>query len=147
MHSKIIMWFLYYGLTCRAGQFGPFHSRLGFMDTDSFFLSYQRQRTSLERLEIENLLRLNQTIPYEQSYVASRLAQSYIKIYGEILDYSSLSEVIFTMNVKKRENIISKYKKIISFFLFLESFRAQNFGLPIPAIESSIGNSCKKNQE
>ena len=76
-------------------------------------MSYQRPRTSLERLEIENLLRLNQTIPFEESYVASRLAQSYIKIYGDVLDYSSLSEVIFTKKAKKKKKTALKNRNFM----------------------------------
>ncbi len=62
---------------------------------DSYFLSFQRRRTSLERDEIYSLLGecQSQSKSFETTYTGQRLANEYFKIYGHVLDYSSVPEV------------------------------------------------------
>lgn len=56
-------------------------------------MSFQRRRTSLERYEAKQLLTSERQVPFEETYVGQRMANEYFKIFGHILDYSSLSEV------------------------------------------------------
>ena len=66
---------------------------LHFFSLDSLMISYQRNRTDLERYEMRQLLKLGGATPFHETYIGQRMAQHYISIYGYILDYSSLGEV------------------------------------------------------
>ena len=92
-YSKFLMWIKFFYISARMGQFASYYSRLAFMDTDSLFMSYQRERSSLEIAEVNDLLRSGRRIPFEDSLSAQRMAEHYLKTWGPILDYSSLDEV------------------------------------------------------
>ena len=59
-------------------------------DTDSVLLSFQSKRSELQKLEIDILLHQNLQIPYEDSFIARKLANSFIFMIGYLLDWSSI---------------------------------------------------------
>ena len=59
-------------------------------DTDSVLLSFQSRRNELQKLEIDILLQQDLQIPYEDSFVANKLAKSFIFMIGYLLDWSSI---------------------------------------------------------
>ena len=77
-----------------------------FFSSDSLMISYQRDRTELERYEIRQLLKLGGATPLHETYIGQRMAQHYISIYGNILDFSSLGEVSSTFEGIKMTDIL-----------------------------------------
>ena len=63
---------------------------LFFFLPDSFFIASRRQRSLLEKKEMELLLRSNRFLPLERSLLGSNLANHYLRVYGEIIDWSSI---------------------------------------------------------
>ena len=78
-------------------------------------MSYQRERSALEISEINNLLKTGNRIPFETSLTAKRMTNHYLQTFGDIIDYSSLTEV--RLNLTKREKI-EHWGKNRSNFLF-----------------------------
>ena len=127
--SKLWMWQKFHYSVARMGHFGSSSSRLCFMDTDSLFNSYQRERSSLEIHEINELLRTGQRIPFEASLTAQRMTNHYLQSYGEILDYSSITEVRLTLSkeIYNRCSILIKHQFIFGRNLSVtESLRTKN---------------------
>ena len=64
--------------------------RLAMSDTDSLFLSYQRRRTELEKLEIASLLASGIDIEFHRSITSMSLATAFVQTFGRLLDWSSV---------------------------------------------------------
>ena len=63
-------------------------------DTDSLMICLQRPRTALERHELRTLLTNGLSIPYHESLVGTTLARDFIRIFGRILDWSSIDNEV-----------------------------------------------------
>ena len=59
-------------------------------DTDSVVLAFQAPRNLIQKVELDILRQQNLQIPYEDSFVAKYLAESFIYMTGYLLDWSSI---------------------------------------------------------
>ena len=90
--SKQYIWKSYLMLGTRLAKYALSNSRLCLTDTDSLLISSQRQRSRFEEQEIRQLLQTNTKIPFHQSRTGKFLGHSLIKVFGDVLDYSSIDK-------------------------------------------------------
>ena len=107
-HSKYIMWNTFFSIATRLSQFGDNGGiRLMVHDTDSCFISFERQRSEIEMTEIQSMKDNQLTAPYEDTFHGHRFSNMYLKAMGHMLDYSSLNEDSII-----HKNFLSKSKSL-----------------------------------
>ena len=90
--SKQYIWKSYLTFGTRLAKYALSNSRLCLTDTDSLLISFQRQQSKFEEQEIRHLLKTNKQIPFHHSKTGKFLGHALIKVFGDILDWSSLDK-------------------------------------------------------
>ena len=89
------MWREFFYINGRLSKFGfSNYNRLAFHDTDSFFISTKRKRTDLEVKEMQILLEENRTLAIEDSFLGYNVSSHFIRVYGSVVDWSSITHKV-----------------------------------------------------
>ena len=120
-YSKLLLWTTFFWLCSRMSKLCHSYIRLGILykdifihtltlvsiwiilffvfsalsDTDSLLLSIQRTRSELERYELHILLKGKMSIPFHESLTAKTLAMGFIRVFGRVLDWSSIDNEVY----------------------------------------------------
>ena len=63
-------------------------------DTDSLLISSNKNRSKFEAAEVRALLQQDRQIPWHESLVGHTLASDFVRVYGRILDWSSINNEV-----------------------------------------------------
>ena len=90
--SKQYLWKSLMTFGTRFAKYGLSNARLCLTDTDSILISSQRQRSKFEEQQIRKLIETRTQIPFHESRTGQFLGHNQIKIFGDVLDWSSLDK-------------------------------------------------------
>ena len=100
----------------RYSYYSQGHLRLGFSDTDSYFLSTQREENTLETMEKQELLTQGMQIPFETSLTAFLDATAFTKTFGRIIDWSSIihdDSVVYNTIVRPSPSVSAQVAVVV----------------------------------
>ena len=102
------------------------HIRLGFSDTDSYFVSNQRMENELEQIEKQELLETDIQVPYESTMTAYLNATAFIKATSGILDWSSLAHeesYVYNTLIRPSETVTAQVVVVVVFYVSTHHYK------------------------